>query len=747
MEPEMDMEMSPAAKAAVFSPYSSPSTALLLQRRVVAWAKETGSPATVSVRVGDRSFNLHKVWRDCVKMSVDLGWDEEEEDGDECVILSLQDPLVSRCGYLSQALLRTGDGEVVELPPSFPGGSQAFEVIGLFCYGDAVALDPFNVAAVRCAAEFLDVSGLGARCDLYINQVVLQSWDDALIVLQRCQPLLPVAEELLIVSRCVESLAFMACMEILDPDGDEQRRDQPGLLAAATAAAARGLAGRRWDAELVKELAARDLWVKDLVALPFEFFRRIVLALRRQGMKEKYVSPVVLFYANKWVLSKKTHKFMASTDTGDGETDANRRATGILQGVIDLLPLESSAATGGAIPVSFYFALLARSITLDLSDESQTRLRELVASNLQFARVDDLPLPELEQDAGGQSIANSLEVRAMESIVSSHVSMQRGGAEAVAELWDRYLAQIVGDPKLRPDRLAELVGVIPAGDRKSHDHLYEAIDAYIVEHPGLSGEEKASLCGHLECRKLSHEACIQAVQNDRMPLRLIVQALFVQQLHTHRAFTECSDSFRCMHSGELLVPGSGGGAAATAYTPSPGCAAGVPTSQPLSTSSPYTDTAHAARDGRKLLRARARAGAGDGDDDDAASDYETASFRIQALEQEILSLKQTLQRHNTVKKSSSRKEASFRVDAATPTAAAVRRRAPVSSSSCIGSMRWGSQRRCASRILRIFARLAVFGRGSRSSSSSSRGKQSKCRASAEQLSSVACRTKHAARDH
>ncbi|KAL5197499.1 hypothetical protein ABZP36_001011 [Zizania latifolia] len=35
----------------------------------------------------------------------------------------------------------------------------------------------------------------------------------------------------------------------------------------------------------------------------------------------------------------------------------------------------------------------------------------------------------------------------------------------------------------------------------------------------------------------------------------------------------------------------------------------------------------------------------DGDD---ASDYETASFRIQALEQEILSMKQTLQRHNTV---------------------------------------------------------------------------------------------------
>uniref|UniRef100_A0A0D9X0V6 NPH3 domain-containing protein n=1 Tax=Leersia perrieri TaxID=77586 RepID=A0A0D9X0V6_9ORYZ len=689
MEPEMDtaVKLSPSAKAGVFSPYSSPSTALLLQRRVVAWAKETGSPATVSVRVGERSFNLHK------------------------------DPLASRCGYFSHERLRSS--EAIELPASFPGGTEAFEVIGLFCYGDGVALDPFNVAAVRCASEFLDVSGLGARCDLYINQVVLQSWDDALIVLQRCQLLLPVAEELLVVGRCVESLAFMACMEILDPDDGRDQPHQPGAGAGslAAAAAARGLDGRRWDAELVKELAARDLWIKDLVALPFDFFRRIVQALRRQGMKEKYVSPVVLFYANKWVLSKKTHKFMAARtddddDDGGGETDANRRATAILQGVIDLLPIESSAAAmGGAIPASFYFALLARSITLELSEESQTRLRDMVASNLQFAHVNDLPLPE-QEPVGGRSIADSPEVRTMEIIVSSYVSMQkRSAAEAVAELWDRYIAQIVRDPNLRADRLVELIGVVPASDRKSHDHLYEAIDTYIVGNPGLSGEEKATLCGHLDCRKLSHEACIQAVQNDRMPLRLIVQALFVQQLHTHRAFTECSDSFRCMHSGELLVSGG-----AAAYTPSPGCATAVPTSQPLSTSSPYTD-------GRKL---RAR---GDGDDD-AASGYETASFRIQALEQEIISLKQTLQRHNTVKRGSARKEPSFRVDAAeTTSAAAARRRVPVSSSSCIGSMRWGSQRRCASRILRIFARLAVFGRGGRSSSSS-RGKQSKCRASA-----------------
>lgn len=599
---ETEVEMSPAA--GMFSPYSSPSTAFLLQRRVLAWAKETGSPATVSVRVAGKSFNLHR------------------------------DPLASRCRYFSEATTQqeeNNSGDAIELPASFPGGSEALEVIALFCYGDDAAvalLDPFNVASVRCAVEFLGARGL--------------------------------------------------------------------------------LVGRRWDAELVKELAARDLWIKDLVALPLEFFRRIVQALRRQGMKEKYVSPVVLFYANKWVLSKKTHKFWACSGAEDdeagagrGESDANRRAAEILQGVVELLPVPAEAAI---LPAAFYFALLSRSLSLELKEASRARLRDLVASHLRFACVDDLPLPE--QEDADRSVADSPEVMEMESIVSNHVAMlQRQGAEAVAELWDRYLVQVVAcDPKLRLERLEELIGVVPAADRKTHDHLYEAINTYLTDHPGLCGEEKAALCGHLECRKLSHEACIQAVQNERMPLRFVVQALFVQQLHTQRAFADrSSDSFRCMYaSGELLIPGAGG------YTPSPGCGP-VPTSQPLSATSAYT---HTDADAAKL---RARGG------DDDASDYETASFRIQALEQEIVSLKRTLQRHNTVKGGGGGsvrkdgKEASFRADAA-----AGRRRGAVSGS-CIGSMRWGSQRRCASRILRVFTRLAVFGRSSRS-----RGKQSKC---------------------
>ena len=275
--------------------------------------------------------------------------------------------MLSKCGYFEKALLDSSD---VKLPERFPGGAETFEMVALFCYNYPIPFDPFNVAALRCAADVLKMTGdhsssnLRERTDLYLNQVVLQSWDDTLIVLQKCQALLPWAEELLIVSRCVESLAFMACMEILDP---EQKKDWPVTTLQATLT---GTAS--WSCELVKEMASRDLWIKDLIALPFEFFKRIIGSLRRQGMKEKYVSPLVVFYANKWVISKKTHKFWENTDEKDGNNDVNSKISDILQGILELLPMGEKASR--VIPAAFYFSLLSRSMSLNLSDESRIRL-------------------------------------------------------------------------------------------------------------------------------------------------------------------------------------------------------------------------------------------------------------------------------------------------------------------------------------------------------------------------------------
>lgn len=351
-------------------------------------------------------------------------------------------------------------------------------MIALFIYGSSTLIDPFNVAALRCAAEFLEMTedhctgNLCERFDLYLNQVVLQSWDDTLIVLQRCQTLLPWAEDLLIVSRCIESLAFMACMEILDPEG---RRDRPVVTLEA-------LTNQAWCCDRAKEVVSRDLWIKDLIALPFGFFRRIIGSLRRQGMKEKYVNPIIVFYANKWILSKKTRQYREnSTQKIRDDYDKSYKGLEILQGIIDLLPLGEKASR--AVPVGFYFALLSRSLQANIRSESRVKLQEQTVSLLHFAHVEDFLIPEI---GTGSSVSSSMELAIMENIFSIYVSFNMEAnhnpsatISIVAELWDAYLSRIASDPKMGLKRFMELIERVPPSCRQSHDQLYRTINIYL----------------------------------------------------------------------------------------------------------------------------------------------------------------------------------------------------------------------------------------------------------------------------
>ncbi|CAL9779666.1 unnamed protein product [Musa acuminata subsp. burmannicoides] len=640
------------------SPFSSPKPAALLKKVVFTWSQETGSPASVCVRIHGKIFNLHML------------------------------PLISRSRYFKKALIESSSD--VELPHSFPGGSETFEMVALFAYDSPLPLDPFNVSALRCAAEFLQMTedqtsrNLCETSDLYLNQVVLQSWDDTLIVLQTCQTLLPMAEELLIVSRCVESLAFMACMEILDPE-QRQHRPVPTLQA---------LAGRPWDSEAVKEVAGQDLWIKDLIALPFQFFRRIIRSLRRQGMKEKYVSPVVVFYANKWVLSKKTHKFWENTAEEDGTGTAGNKVSAILRGILELLPVANSAEI---VPVTFYFALLSMSLSLNLNDSIRLKLQDLVAYHLHLAQAEDFLLP----DNRLQNIASSPELKTMERVVSIHVSSRNettaaNSSSTVAELWDIYLSQIAVDPKLGPDRFMKLVETVPMADRDTHDHLYKAINTFLSAHPWVSNEEKARLCSNINCQKLSQEACIQAVQDELMPLRLIIQALFVQQLHTQQAFKHCSESFRYLHCGEF-----------SGSIPTSTCQ--VPKSQKLD-ESPHDlavgEEAPVVSLGSLMKEDLSLKGPAHG----SKAENESTRFRIQALEKKLASLKHSLQNTSKGSVETDLKTVSFRLFAME--GSAVARRNPFGHvSGCIGSLSWTAQRKYANRLLKVFRKIAMLGKG------------------------------------
>ncbi|KAM0826177.1 hypothetical protein ACQ4PT_069054 [Festuca glaucescens] len=145
-----------------------------------------------------------------------------------------------------------------------------------------------------------------------------------------------------------------------------------------------------------------------------------------------------------------------------------------------------------------------------------------------------------------------------------------GGAAAarVAKLVDAYLAEAALEAWLRPAEFEELARAVPAHARAADDGLYRAVDTYLKAHPQASKEERRSLCRVIDARKLSAEAAAHAVQNDRLPVRCVVQVLFSEHGSKLSRLADWSGSFRSLQSRSPAALDLSSAAAAAGRCPS-----------------------------------------------------------------------------------------------------------------------------------------------------------------------------------
>ncbi|WVZ72520.1 hypothetical protein U9M48_020962 [Paspalum notatum var. saurae] len=141
---------------------------------------------------------------------------------------------------------------------------------------------------------------------------------------------------------------------------------------------------------------------------------------------------------------------------------------------------------------------------------------------------------------------------------ASGAALGGGGAAAarVARLVDAYLAEAALEAGLRPAEFEELARAVPAHARPADDALYRAVDTYLKAHPNTAKEERKSLCRLIDARKLTAEAAAHAVQNERMPVRSVMQVLFSEHGKLNR-LAELSASFSGQRSSNpaLELPG------------------------------------------------------------------------------------------------------------------------------------------------------------------------------------------------
>ncbi|KAJ0960068.1 hypothetical protein J5N97_000152 [Dioscorea zingiberensis] len=153
--------------------------------RTSQWVFSQEIPSDILVQVTDAKFPLHKFM------------------------------LVAKSGHIRRRIMESERADLSHIDLSdVPGGSETFEKAVEFCYGINFEISVHNIAALRCAAEYLEMTdkcctgNLVGRTEEFLNQVALKTLTGAVIVLNSCESLLPVAEEIGFVQRCVDAVAL-----------------------------------------------------------------------------------------------------------------------------------------------------------------------------------------------------------------------------------------------------------------------------------------------------------------------------------------------------------------------------------------------------------------------------------------------------------------------------------------------------------------------------------------------------------
>lgn len=362
-----------------------------------------------------------------------------------------------------------------------PGGPAAFEICAKFCYGMTVTLNAYNVVAARCAAEYLemyetvDKGNLIYKVEVFLNSSIFRSWKDSIIVLQTTRSLVPLSEELKIVSHCLDSIASKASIETSKVEWSYtyNRKKLPSENGNDP----------HWNGVRKHQMVPKDWWVEDLCDLQVDLYKRVITTIKAKGR------------ISNDVIGESLHAYTIRRLPGFGK--------GIIQGgditkgkyfvetIVHLLPLEK-----GSAPCSFLLKLLRAAILLECGEVERHELMRRISQQFEEAKVSDLLLraPAEETTIYDVDIVQSLveEFVTNEHIAQTEPLMENDFQEirspgfvsdtskaTVAKLIDGYLAEIARDPNLPLSKFVSLAEMVSNFSRPSHDGLYRAIDMYL----------------------------------------------------------------------------------------------------------------------------------------------------------------------------------------------------------------------------------------------------------------------------
>ncbi|KAF5741708.1 Phototropic-responsive NPH3 family protein [Tripterygium wilfordii] len=298
------------------------------------------------------------------------------------------------------------------------------------------------------------------------------------------------------------------------------------------------------------ELSA-DCWFDDSCVLDMDYFVKTLAGIKAKGVRPDLIGSIIAHYASKWLPDLAGDDYEKGIPTNIGKSSPESvtslwmKKRFFVETLVGVLPPEKDS-----ISCNFLLRLLRTANMVGVEWTYRAELEKRISWQLDQASLKELMIP-----AFSHTSATLLDVELVIRIVNRFVNLEessRSGAAIVkvAKLVDCYLAEAALDSNLSLQEFLALAGALPSHARTTDDGLYRAIDTFIKAHPGVSKQERKTLCKLIDSRKLSPEASLHAAQNERLPVRVVIEVLLGEQTKLNRQL-DWSGSFTSTRSPNL----------------------------------------------------------------------------------------------------------------------------------------------------------------------------------------------------
>uniref|UniRef100_A0A7N0VDR9 NPH3 domain-containing protein n=1 Tax=Kalanchoe fedtschenkoi TaxID=63787 RepID=A0A7N0VDR9_KALFE len=352
----------------------------------------------------------------------------------------------------------------------------------------------------------------------------------------------PVAEKLQLITKCLNAVTMMVCT-------DPSLFGWPMLLYGSLQSPGGSILWNGINTGARIRSMESDWWFEDISYLSVDLFERLIKTMQMKGIRSENIAGSIMYYGRmhlpglgRWHGGPSgKNRSVASFSLMPTAVDQK----GLIERIEKLLPDKK-----GKSFCRFILGLLRNALILGVDGACRESLERRVGMQLDLATLDGLLIP-MYSDSDTLYDTDCVE-RIVRHFVTTEpkvklFSPSTFDTEAqsvdplrrVSKLLDSYLAEVASDVNLKPDKMRSLIEALPESSRSLHDGLYRALDIYFKEHPWLSDTEKEQLCNLMDYQKLSIDACAHASQNDRLPLRVVLQVLFFEQMQLRSALAGC----------------------------------------------------------------------------------------------------------------------------------------------------------------------------------------------------------------